>query len=55
MGVDGRDVQAGLAVRMIYQRQMGGFLLFPVCGVWFNLQDFAFSTYSVAFFVRMLS
>jgi hypothetical protein len=38
---DGRDVQAGLTDRMVYQRHVGGFLVFPVGGVWFSLQDFA--------------
>jgi hypothetical protein len=33
------DVQAGLIAWMIYQRDVGGFLVFPVRGVWFNLQD----------------
>jgi hypothetical protein len=27
---------------MIYQRHVGGFLVFPVHGVWFNFQDLHF-------------
>jgi hypothetical protein len=38
---DGRGVQEGFIDGMIYQRHVGGFLVFPVCGVWFNLQAFA--------------
>jgi hypothetical protein len=30
---DGRDVEAGLADRMVYQRHVGGFLIFRVCAV----------------------
>jgi hypothetical protein len=33
---DGRDVQAGLTDRMIYQRHVCGFLVFPVGGVRLN-------------------
>jgi hypothetical protein len=33
-----RDVQDGLTERMIYQRHVGMFLVFPVGGVRFNLQ-----------------
>jgi hypothetical protein len=52
---DGIDVQAGLTGRMVQQRNVGGFLVFLVCGVWFNLQELRFiPTYFVAFFVRML-
>jgi hypothetical protein len=29
---DGTDVQAGLTDRIIYQRYVGGFLVFPLCG-----------------------
>jgi hypothetical protein len=25
--------------RMVYQRHVGGFLIYPVCCVWFNLQN----------------
>jgi hypothetical protein len=51
-GPDGRNVQIGLTEQMVYQRHVGGFLVFPACGVWFNLQDLRFiPTYSVAFFV----
>jgi hypothetical protein len=39
---DRRDAQAGLTDRMVLQRCVDGFLVFPVCGVWFNLQDFCF-------------
>jgi hypothetical protein len=40
---------------MVFQSNVGGFIVFPVCGVWFNLQDLRFfSTYFVPFFVRML-
>jgi hypothetical protein len=35
----GRDVQGGLTDRMVYQRHVGGFLVFPVCGARFNMQD----------------
>jgi hypothetical protein len=31
-----RDVQAELTNQMVYQRHVGGFHVFPVCGVWFN-------------------
>jgi hypothetical protein len=52
---DGRDVQAGLTDRKVYQRHVGGFLVFPVRGVWFNPQDLLFiPTYFVAFFVRIM-
>jgi hypothetical protein len=52
--LDGRDVHAGLADRLVYQRHVGGFLVFPVCGVWFNPQDLLFiPTYFVVFFVRI--
>jgi hypothetical protein len=52
---DGTDVRAGLTARMVYQRHVGGFLAFPVCGVWFSLQDLRFfPTYSVASFAHML-
>jgi hypothetical protein len=45
----------GLTERIIYQRHVGGFLVFPVCGVWVNLQDLRFfPTYFAAFFVWML-
>jgi hypothetical protein len=38
-----------------FKRHVGRFLVFPVGGVWFNLQDFHFfSTYFVAFFICML-
>jgi hypothetical protein len=48
---DGRDVQAGLIDQMSYLRHVGRFLLFPVGGVHFNLQDLRiFPTYFVAFF-----
>jgi hypothetical protein len=51
----GRDVHAGLTDQMVYQRHVGRFLVFPVYGVWFNLQDLYFTaTYFVAFFVCML-
>jgi hypothetical protein len=36
---DGRDVHAGLIEQMIYQRHVGRFLVFPVCGVLFSTQD----------------
>jgi hypothetical protein len=39
---DMRDVQAGLTDRIVYQRHVGGFLVFLVCGFWFNLQSFTF-------------
>jgi hypothetical protein len=35
---DGRDVQAGLTDRMVYQRHVSGFLVFPAGGVRYNLQ-----------------
>jgi hypothetical protein len=51
----GRDVQAGLSDRMVYQRHVVEVLVFPVCGVGLNLQDFHFiPTYFVAFFICML-
>jgi hypothetical protein len=54
-GPNGRDVQAGLTDRMVYQRHEGGFLVFPTCGVWFNLQDLRFiTTYFVTFLICML-
>jgi hypothetical protein len=34
-----RDVQAGVTDQMIYQRNVVKFLIFPVGGVQFNLQD----------------
>jgi hypothetical protein len=37
---DGRDVQAGFTEWMVYQRQVDVFLVFPVCGVWFNVHQF---------------
>jgi hypothetical protein len=40
---------------MIYQRHVGGLIVFPVWDVWFNLQDLCFFlTYFVAFCVYML-
>jgi hypothetical protein len=33
---DRRDVQAGLTDRVVSERHLGGFLVFPVCGVWFG-------------------
>jgi hypothetical protein len=46
---DERYVHPGLTDRMVYQKYKGGFLLFPVCGVWFNLQDFClFLTFLLA-------
>jgi hypothetical protein len=36
---DGKDVQAGLTDRIIYQRHVGGLLVFPVGGLGFNLQN----------------
>jgi hypothetical protein len=52
---DARDVQTGMTDRMVYQRHVGGFLVFSICCVWFILQDLRFiPTYFVAFFVRML-
>jgi hypothetical protein len=52
---DGRDIQAGLTDQMVYQRYVDRFFVFPVCGVWFHLQNLRFiPTYFVAFFVRML-
>jgi hypothetical protein len=37
---------------MVYQRHVGRFLVFPVYGVWFSLQDFpVIPINSVAFFV----
>jgi hypothetical protein len=54
-GPDERDVQGGLTDRMVQQRHVGGFLVFPVCGIGLNLQDLRFiPTYFVAFFLRML-
>jgi hypothetical protein len=48
-------VQMGEMSKLGYQRHVGGFLVFPVCGVWFNLQDLRFFLiYFVAFFVGML-
>jgi hypothetical protein len=39
---------------MIYQKDLGGFLVFPVFGVWFNLQNLRFfPTYFMAFFLRV--
>jgi hypothetical protein len=35
-GRDGRDVPAGLTNWMVYQRYLGGFLVFFVCGVRFR-------------------
>jgi hypothetical protein len=32
----GRDVQAGLTDRMVYQRHMRGLFVFYVGGIWFN-------------------
>jgi hypothetical protein len=55
MGVQIGDVQAGLTHRMIYQRHVDGFGVFPLCGVWFSLQDLpSIPTYFVISFVRML-
>jgi hypothetical protein len=34
---DGREVQAGLTDRMVCQRHVGAFLVFPARGVWLNL------------------
>jgi hypothetical protein len=49
---DGRDVQVGSTDGMVQQRHVGGFLVFPVCGVWFNLQDLRFiPAYFMAFYV----
>jgi hypothetical protein len=50
-------VQTGLTDRMLYQRHVVGFLVFPAGGtsICFSLQDLPFfPTYFVAFFVRML-
>jgi hypothetical protein len=41
MSPDGGDIQAELTDWMVCQRR-GRFLAFPVCGVWFNLQDLHF-------------
>jgi hypothetical protein len=39
---DGRVVEAGWSDRMIYERHVGRFLVSPVGGVWFNLEDLHF-------------
>jgi hypothetical protein len=55
MGDQMGDVQAGLTDRMVYQRYVGRFLVYPLRGVWFNLQYLrVFPTYFLAFFVRTL-
>jgi hypothetical protein len=36
---NGRDVQAELTARMVYQRHVVGFLVFPACDVWFRPLD----------------
>jgi hypothetical protein len=52
---DGRDIQAGLTDRMVQQRHVGGFLVFPVRGVGLNPQDLRFiPTYFVAFLLCIL-
>jgi hypothetical protein len=54
-GPDGRDVQTALSDRMLQQRHVGRFLVFPVCGVGFNLQDLRFiPTYFLTLLVCML-
>jgi hypothetical protein len=51
----GETTKLGLTDRMVYHRHVSGFLVYPVCGVWFNLQNLSFfPTYIVAFFVCML-
>jgi hypothetical protein len=51
----GKDIQAGLAHGMVHYRVVGGFLVFPVCSVCFNLQALCFiPTYFMTFFVGML-
>jgi hypothetical protein len=50
-----RDVQNGLTDRTVYERHEGRFLVFPVCGVGFSLQDLRFiPTYFVVFFETLL-
>jgi hypothetical protein len=38
----GEMFQAELTDQMVYQRHIDGFLVFSVCGVWFNPQDLLF-------------
>jgi hypothetical protein len=36
---DGSNVEVGLTDQIVYHRHVGEFLMFPMCGVWFNLYD----------------
>jgi hypothetical protein len=49
-------VQMGeMADRVVQQRHVGGFLVFPICDVGLDVQDLRFiATYFMAFFVCML-
>jgi hypothetical protein len=51
---DRRDVQAALNNRMVHQRHVGWFLVFPMCGVWFSQLDFRLLEIHFVSFVRML-